>query len=286
MRNQTIKATRPLGAILLALVSALALAGCSGPSLSETLEDWIGSSEDSETADPAPSADATAPQPGDPAPVPASDTADEPIDAPERSTEKLRAGLPIGMGSAHFMCQRTLSIVGEHCGCMVNRATNAGIADARQARMFGGRRGNASAAEAATFKRIVNECSGYNVTVQADAPPRVVEPEPAPAPAPTSAAPRRSQAKGRRVGCYFGNGVYEYDGACDFVAGPGGDFVATSLEGPYFEGVTQIGLDVVSKGVGNLVIYYPGGVVQQTRVRRSTRDKSCWEAARLTFCAR
>jgi hypothetical protein len=203
-----------------------------------------------------------------------------------RSTEKLREGLPIGMGSAFFMCQRTLSIVGENCGCMVNRATDAGIADARQARMFGGRQGNASNAEVAAFRSIVNACSGYNVTVSAEAP----EPQPEIAPEPdiASAAPRRSQPQvsGRRVGCYFGNSVYEYDGACEFVLGPGGDFTTTSLEGPYFENVTRIGLDVTGKGVGNLAITYPGGYVQQTPVRRSTTDKSCWEGPRLTFCVR
>lgn len=101
-----------------------------------------------------------------------------------------------------------------------------------------------------------------------------------------SAAPRFDNLQGRRVGCYFSYSIYQYDGACDFVTRSGGDFVTTSLSGPYFEGVTQIGLDVTADNVGTLEIYYPGGGVERIAVSRSSRDRACWQGNSVIFCAR
>ncbi|WP_161782121.1 toll/interleukin-1 receptor domain-containing protein [Erythrobacter longus] len=109
----------------------------------------------------------------------------------------------------------------------------------------------------------------------------------APAPPPdVSAAPRSGQTGGRRVACYFSDTVAEYDGACAFRAGSGGDFMTTSLNGAYFENVTQIGLDVTGEGVGVLEIYGDRFVDERFNVRRSTQDRACWEGEYVLFCAR
>ncbi|MEL6485795.1 MAG: hypothetical protein AAFQ13_01435 [Pseudomonadota bacterium] len=205
---------------------------------------------------------------------------DEDLQSRALSTEPLRAGLPISMGSAHFMCQRTLSIVGEHCGCMVNRATDAGISDARQARLFGGRAGNATADQIEKFTRIVRSCSGYNVTIRGE--PKVADAANEASPA----APEASAgAKGRIVSCEFSNPRYGYKGDCRFVPRGGGDFEATALEGNYFEDVARIDLDVTGRGVGRLVINYSTGPVS-VPVTRETRDKACWSNMEVRFCAR
>ncbi|MEM6907838.1 MAG: hypothetical protein AAF494_04090 [Pseudomonadota bacterium] len=79
--------------------------------------------------------------------------------------EPLRAGLSKKVGSAYHMCTRTLSIVGQQCGCMVNRASDAGISNNRQVRMFAGGADNATPQQVATFEGIVRSCSGYNLRV-------------------------------------------------------------------------------------------------------------------------
>lgn len=111
--------------------------------------------------------------------------------------------------------------------------------------------------------------------------------ETAPAPAPTAPpeAPA-SASRGRVVGCYFWNSVYEYDGACRFVAGSEGDFTTFALDGPYFEGVVRIDLDIASPGVGTIEMHYPDGSVVPVAVRRSDNDRACWDGPSLTFCAR
>lgn len=203
--------------------------------------------------------------------------AEEPAPA-ARSTEPLRAGLSKDLGSAYGMCIRTLSIVGEHCGCMVNRATDAGIADARQVRLFGGRAGNASAEEIARFIRIVRTCSGYNITIRGTpgqaalvAGAETAVPQPAPA--------------GRVVTCEYEDPRHGYEGQCRFVAGAGGDFRTTALEGNYFEDVSRIDLDVTSSNVGQLIIHYTTGPVT-VMVSRELRDKACWSNREVRFCAR
>ncbi len=120
--------------------------------------------------------------------------------------------------------------------------------------------------------------------------PQAPTPEPALPPV-QSAAPRgggadNGAARARRVGCYFSNTAFTYDGACHFAAGAGGDFMTRSLDGPYFMDVRQIGLDVTSEGRGVLEIYYNGGEIQRTEVQRSSTDRSCWEGPKLAFCAR
>lgn len=212
-----------------------------------------------------------------------SDKTSETAEVTTRSTENLREGVPDGMGTPYGMCIRTLSIVGEHCGCMVNRAMDAKIGNSALVRLFGGDGSRATQDEADRFTRIVRSCSGYNITVRNVGAAERAEANESSAP---SAAPRQASLQGRRVSCYFWNSVYEYSGACDFVAGPGGDFSTTSLDGPYFDDVTKIGLNVTSSGVGTLEILYPDGALQETRVTRSEQDRACWEAPRLTFCAR
>ncbi|MEO0591892.1 MAG: hypothetical protein AAFZ11_15230 [Pseudomonadota bacterium] len=212
-------------------------------------------------------------------------SADEDLQSTALSTENLREGVPDGMGSPYGMCVRTLSIVGEHCGCMVNRAMDAGINGGVLVRLFGGDGSRATPYQAEQFTRIVRSCAGYNVTVR-NAGAAVEPSDPADREPAASAAPRNTQAKVRRVACYFRNGIGEYDGPCNFVTGPGGDFVTTSLNGEYFDGVTQIGLDVTAKGRGQLQFYYPDGVVRSSYVERSTTDRACWEGSGAVFCAR
>ena len=104
---------------------------------------------------------------------------------------------------------------------------------------------------------------------------------------PQEAAPRTASAsRGRVVGCYFWNSVYEYDGACRFVAGTGGDFTTFALDGPYFEEVVRIDLDVQSPGVGVIEMHYPNGEFVRVDVRRNSNDRACWDGPRLSFCAR
>ena len=81
--------------------------------------------------------------------------------------EPLRKGLPSGMGSPWHMCTRTLSIVGEQCGCMANRVRDAGIADAVAVRLFGNDGSSATAAQASRFNQIVRGCSRYPMDVKA-----------------------------------------------------------------------------------------------------------------------
>ncbi|MGB3470361.1 MAG: hypothetical protein WBA51_06035 [Erythrobacter sp.] len=195
-----------------------------------------------------------------------------------RSAEPLRAGLSKELGSAYGMCIRTLSIVGENCGCMVNRATDAGIADARQAKLFGGRAGNATPDEIARFTRIVRACSGYNITVRGE-PGETAQVDQA------KTALSRPASGGRVVTCEFENERYGYEGNCRFVAGSGGDFQATSLEGNYFEDVSRIDLDVTSRNAGHLIINYTTGPVE-VPVKRELQDKACWSNESVRFCAR
>lgn len=116
-------------------------------------------------------------------------------------------------------------------------------------------------------------------------PEAIPEPEPAP-PQDLSAAPRSGASGGRTVACYFSNPLGEYDGGCAFRAGSGGDFITTSLNGPYLDGVTQVGLDVVGDGVGMLEIYSEGVAVESLPVTRSIEDRSCWQGEYVIFCAR
>lgn len=195
-----------------------------------------------------------------------------------RSAEPLRAGLSKELGSGYGMCIRTLSIVGEHCGCMVNRATDAGIADARQARLFGGRASNATADEITRFTRIVRACSGYNITVRG---------EPGKATQIAAAEPevQRAASGGRVVTCEYEDPVESYRGRCRFVAGRGGDFQAITIDGNYFEDVDRIDLDVTSTDAGRLIINYASGPVA-VLVDREPRDKACWSNREVRFCAR
>ncbi|WP_298303988.1 toll/interleukin-1 receptor domain-containing protein [uncultured Erythrobacter sp.] len=112
---------------------------------------------------------------------------------------------------------------------------------------------------------------------------------PEPEPAPTqdlSAAPRAGGSGGRRVACYFSNPMGVYDGACAFRSRPGGDFITTSLEGPYLMDINQVGLDVVGEGVGMLQIYSEEFGMESLPVTRSTEDRACWQGEDVIFCAR
>lgn len=161
---------------------------------------------------------------------------------------------------------------------MVNRASDAGIADAKLARLFGGRAGNASPDEVARFTRIVRACAGYNITIR-DEPGRTAEV------ADAGAEAQRTASGGRVVPCTFDNQRYGYDGRCSFVAGPGGDFEATALDGNYFEDVSRIDLDVIAPGRGSLIINYTTGPVS-VPVSRDARDKACRSNSAVRFCAR
>ncbi len=108
-------------------------------------------------------------------------------------------------------------------------------------------------------------------------------PNPTPVP---DASPPPSASRGRIVGCYFWNSVDTYDGACRFVAGSDGDFTTFAMDGPYFQDVVRIDLDVSAPGTGNIEFYYPDGKVDLVKVRRSPNDRACWDGPSLTFCAR
>lgn len=129
--------------------------------------------------------------------------------------EPLAPGLPSGMGSPYAMCTRTLSIVGEQCGCMANRARAAGIADPVAARLFASDGSRASRAEIAAFEGFVRECSGYPIRIRSGevteaAPP----PTAAPASAPRAGPPVRLRAgvdprfRFRMSNLYPGDGLY------------------------------------------------------------------------------
>jgi hypothetical protein len=146
------------------LCVASALAGCSGPSLSETLADWFGSGEDSkglEGLEPVTDEVAWAGSEG------------------SISSEALRDDLPQGPDSPFDACVANLTIVGEHCGCMVNRASDAGLSDKDLAQLFTGDSSGADPADAARFTRIVRGCANYEVNLEgvpAEAPGSGVEP--------------------------------------------------------------------------------------------------------------
>ncbi|MEO1221845.1 MAG: toll/interleukin-1 receptor domain-containing protein [Pseudomonadota bacterium] len=124
-------------------------------------------------------------------------------------------------------------------------------------------------------------------TPEPEAEPTDAGPEPEPAPTQNlSAAPRTGASGGRRVACYFGNPMGEYDGACSFVSRSGGDFITTSLEGPYLLDINQIGLDVVGEGVGMLQIYSEEFGMESFPVTRSAQDRACWQGEDVIFCAR
>lgn len=124
-----------------------------------------------------------------------------------------------------------------------------------------------------------------------EAPDPVLAPEPSPQaapspiPQPTASTPP-SASRGRIVGCYFWNSVDTYDGACRFVAGSDGDFTTFAMDGPYFDNVVRIDLDVSAPGTGNIEFYLPDGSVNRVKVRRSANDRACWDGPNLTFCAR
>lgn len=195
-----------------------------------------------------------------------------------RSAEPLRAGLSKRMGSAYHMCAFTLSIVGEHCGCMVNRATDARITNARQVRLFGGEAGDATPDEIARFTRIVRACSGYDIGIRSER-GRAADI------ADSEDAVQRTASGGRVVTCEFEDERHGYRGRCRFVPGPGGDFQATALEGNYFEDVGRIDLDVTAKNRGQLIINYTTEPVA-VAVSRDPSDKACWSNESVRFCAR
>jgi len=68
-----------------------------------------------------------------------------------------------------FMCQRTLSIVGDKCACMVEQLRQGGIADPVAVRLFGRDGRTATPMQADQFNRIVKGCSGYRTTVKGTA---------------------------------------------------------------------------------------------------------------------
>lgn len=68
-----------------------------------------------------------------------------------------------------FMCQRTLSIVGDKCACMVEQLRKGGIADPVAVRLFGRDGRTATPTQADQFNRIVKGCSGYRTTVKGTA---------------------------------------------------------------------------------------------------------------------
>ncbi|MEM1132915.1 MAG: hypothetical protein AAGH53_08265 [Pseudomonadota bacterium] len=220
----------------------------------------------------------------------AQDDENSPEEEPQKtsySTESLRDGYSKDMGSPYWMCTRTLSIVGEHCGCMVNRATDAGIPNAAQVGMFGGDGKRATEAQAEKFTRIVRSCSGYNITVrgtkasqEADE-VKVVSDE------------TKASGKGRVVTCEFESVRDRYKGPCEFVMGPGGSFTTRSLDGPYYGNVYDINLIVESRGVGSLVFMWPDvrgdrTIMRQSNsaVQRDQSDRACWSNAQIRFCAR
>ncbi|MEO0463741.1 MAG: hypothetical protein AAF127_11465 [Pseudomonadota bacterium] len=130
--------------------ASLALAGCSGPSLSETLADWFGSGEEDGLQGLEP-------------------VSEEDVDFTGSegsfSTEVLRDDLPNGPGSAFETCVANLTIVGEHCGCIVNRASDAGLADADLAVLFTGDGSRTNSDDAARYTRIVRGCANYEVAL-------------------------------------------------------------------------------------------------------------------------
>lgn len=199
------------------------------------------------------------------------------------SKENLREGYFDGQGSPYWMCTRTLSIVGEYCGCMVNRATDAGIENAAQVGMFGGDGKRATSAQVKAFTEIVRSCSGYNITVRGA---KAAAPLPKPAKA-------EAAKKGRVVTCEYDDGANRYNGPCEFVLGRGGSFSARSLDGPFYGNVSDIELIVEGKGVGTLVVLWPSErngrfMMRQNNfpVQRSQSDRACWGDGRVRFCAR
>lgn len=200
-----------------------------------------------------------------------------------RAPEALRDGLPTGMGSPYGMCIRTLSIVGEHCGCMVNRATDAGITGPALVGLFGGDGKRASPDQIDRFKRIVRGCAGYNITVRGSmAAPALAGGAPDQTPTPAQAASSERMAR-----CEFQTTRSNYDGPCRFLAGKGGDFRAISTDGAFSEldGIYRVDLDVTGKDKGSLMInhgYEPFAIA----VIRSQTDRACWTSAEVTFCAR
>ena len=200
-----------------------------------------------------------------------------------RTPEPLRDGLPTNMGSPYHMCAFTLSLVGEHCGCMVNRATDAGIPNAAQVGMFGGDGKRATPEQIAAFKRIVRSCAGYNISVRGSS---AAENLAKSVPADTSKTAQQDAGE-RMVRCEFRTTRDNYDGPCRFLAGKGGDFRAISTDGAFSEGdgIYRVDLDVTSKDVGTLLIdhgYEPFSIA----VTRSQTDRACWTSAQITFCAR
>lgn len=216
----------------------------------------------------------------------ASEMSDQNGDTPTgRSTEKLRDGLPTRMGSPYHMCMFTISIVGEHCGCMVNRATDVGIPAAAQVGMFGGDGKRATPAQIDQFKRIVNSCSGYNISITGSNTTAAVDKPAAPQVTANRAASYQS-SRARIVQCEATSTAFQYAGSCEFHAAAGGDFMVISKDGAFFEDVYRMELDVTAPNVGQILYEYGDAEIIAIPVGRSQSDRACWESAEIIFCAR
>jgi len=208
-------------------------------------------------------------------------------DTTARSTEKLRDTLPTGMGSPYGMCIRTLSIVGEHCGCMVNRATDAGLSGPALVGLFGGDGKRASPDQIDRFKQIVRSCAGYNITIRGSNAAQVSGQVSGQGDAPGASAAPQSASRERMVRCQFQTTRDNYDGPCRFIPAKGGDFRAISTDGAFSEadGIYRVDLDVTGKDVGSLMIDH-GFEPYVLAVTRSQSDRACWTSAEVMFCAR
>lgn len=207
----------------------------------------------------------------------------KPGSATAGTPEKLRDDLPTGLGSPYGMCIRTLSIVGEQCGCMVNRAADAGLGGPALTGMFGGDGKRATPAQIDTFKRIVRACANYNITIEGSSAAQSL----AQSDAGSTAVPAKAAAGERMARCEFVTTRDNYNGPCRFLPGKGGDFRAISTKGAFSEGdgVYRIDLDVTGTNVGSLVIDH-GFEPYVIAVTRSQTDRACWEGGEATFCAR
>jgi hypothetical protein len=110
------------------------------------------------------------PAPGPPAPAPAAPARSAPAPRQTAAAEPAPTRTSSSSGvTPLFMCQRTLSIVGDKCACMVEQLRKGGIADPVAVRLFGRDGRTATPTQADQFNRIVKGCSGYRTTVKGTA---------------------------------------------------------------------------------------------------------------------